>query len=406
MLIKEIIYENKVVDPHPPADLVATLSQGGYNAHHSGNKIVVTVDIPPKEKNAEYRKKILAKIAGELQKIGINAAYSAIIQGGSTIGHVAVEGSKTFIVCKDTGKQGGTRAGVKNEHDLVKMIQEQIKLHGSVDVTFQDPEGRLLPVPGVNSVDATGTNTAGGKKADVVLSNGQQNIPVSIKQINAEVWESADTLFGPRARNILDALVQSGQVKLIQDGQIKVRGQLQPNYKIDKEIVVEPTEQDAMQAVFGSDLNPHGGIVIQDFHPKHFLQNGRNITVECYAVIKTKEDIPDSHLMYFLIKNFPNRKALGYYGVGTQAVTMTRAFGKNLTKSPIFVDQEGNPVPKPVAKSPHLQIHDLSGSNVTQLQGSEFTSQPAPRQAGVPQEEPEPVMEDLKAVLKNAGLLQ
>jgi len=405
MLIKEIIYENKVVDPHPAATLVTALQQGGYNAQHSGNKVIVIVDIPPKQKNAEYRKSILSKIAGELQNAGVNAAYSAINQGGSTIGHVAIDSSKTFIVCKDAGKQGGTRAGVKNEHDLVKMINEQIKIHGSVDITFQDPEGRILPVPGVNSVDATGTNTAGGKKADVVLSGPNHNIPISIKQVNAEVWESADSLFGDRARVILDALVKAGQVKLEQHGQIKVRGQLHPNYKISKEIVVEPTESDAMQAVFGSDLNPHGGIVIQDFLPKHFMQNGRNITVECYAVIKTKEDIPDSHLMYFLIKNFPNRAALGYYGVGTQAVTMTRAFGKNLTKDPIFVDQEGNPVAKPTHKAPHLTIHDLSGENTTHLQGNEFKSPPIQNRAGMPVAEPEPVMEDLNVVLKNAGLL-
>ena len=60
--------------------------------------------------------------------------------------------------------------------------------------------------------------------------------------------------------------------------------------------------------------------------------------------------------MYFLIKNMPGRASLGYYGLGTQAVTMTRAFGKGLTKSPIFVDQEANTIPPPPPRDPTVNI--------------------------------------------------
>ena len=58
----------------------------------------------------------------------------------------------------------------------------------------------------------------------------------------------------------------------------------------------------------------------------------------------------------------------------------------------------------PPPAPPTAPAQPIAQQNTTNLQGTEFTSQ-APRQAGVPEEEPEPAMEDLKAILKNAGLL-
>jgi hypothetical protein len=33
---------------------------------------------------------------------------------------------------------------------------------------------------------------------------------------------------------------------------------------------------------------------------------------------------------------------------------MTRAFGKNLVKNPIFVDQSGNEITKPISRNPQI----------------------------------------------------
>lgn len=408
MRIKDIILEKA-----PPqqvlysAPQIATMLQNGKFgvATVKGNSVVVHVDIPANAKVKEYRVAVLTKIANELTRVGIPSEYSPIQAGGSTIGHTAIQGSKTIVLVKDSKNQGTARAGVKNEHELVRLIKEQIQKYGSVNVTFQDAEGRALTVEGATSIDATGTDTKNRKKADVVLSGSTDvSVPVSIKQLNAEMWESADSLFGQRARVILDKLVAEGLVELIPGEGRKTKDGIAPTYKISKEIVVEPTEEDAQAAVFGSDINPHGGIIIQDFEAKHFVQQDNNITIECYAVIKSKEDIPESHLMYFLIKNFPGRAALGYYGIGTQAVTMTRAFGPKLAKDPIFVSQEGELVPKPVKKGkPALQI--FPSSNTTALgDNGEFSSQ-APTYGAPQEEQPQFMPEDIKAILKNAGLL-
>jgi len=327
----------------------------GYkNVKKSGNFLIVIVDIPSGQANLKFRVETLKKIADELTKMGVNASYNPIQTSKSSIGFVEIENNPIKVIVKDEKKQGENRAGVANEHELVKIINEQIKQYGSIDVVFQDDRNKMLELRGVNKAIAAGTDTKGGKKADIVLYNKNQRLPISIKQTDAEVWESADSLFGSRARVIVDKLLDRKEIELQEKGSIQIKGQIKPVYRLSREIVVEPTSEDAMRAIFGSDLNPQGGIVVQDFQPHHFVQYDDTIIIDCYAVIKTKEDIPDSHVMYFLIKNMPGRASLGYYGLGTQAVTMTRAFGKGLTKNPIFVDQQANSIPPPPPRDPSV----------------------------------------------------
>lgn len=334
-----------LLDPNTIESLL--VNDLGLMTKRKGPNIFVLADLPNKNKN-EFRIKQMNQLAVNLSNLlGVQSKYNPTQTSLSTIGYVEIQGSPVKIVVKDATIQGTNRHGVANEHQLVTLITQCIEQYGSVNVTFKDPNGKILSGENITGASATGTDVKGGKKADVVLQGSDRRIPISIKQVNAEVWESADSLFGKRAREILLSLMEQGKVALNKVGERSVRGELKPVYKISKEIVVEPTPEDALRAVFGSDLNPEGGIIIQDFQPKHFTQQDNNITIECYAVITSREDIPDSHVMYFLIKNFPGRAALGFYGVGTQAVTMTRAFGKQLTKNPIFVNQAAEEIPMP-----------------------------------------------------------
>lgn len=318
-----------------------------------GNTLYALIEIPPKTKKQEFRIQKMKDVAAKLSKIlEKQVSYNPTQTSASTLGFVEIENSPLKIVVKDNEKQGEKRAGVANEHQLVILLQKQIEQYGSVDVTFKDDKGKTLTIEGATSVAGTGTDTKDRKKADVVIATGSGGrLPVSIKQVDADVWESADTLFGKRARAIVDKLKSEGSVNLEEVGSRLVKGKSVPVFKLDREIVVEPTPEDAMKAIFGSDLNPEGGIVIQDFQDHHFVQQDNKIIIDCYAVIKNKEDIPESHMMFFLIKNFPGRASLGYSGIGTQAVTMIRAFGKNLVKNPIFVDQDGNQIPKPIPRN-------------------------------------------------------
>ena len=69
-----------------------------------------------------------------------------------------------------------------------------------------------------------------------------------------------------------------------------------------------------------------------------------NVNVDAHAVITSKEDIPETHLMYWLLRNNKDRnvKSLGIRGIRPLGVTAARAFGKSGTKNVVFVDSEGN----------------------------------------------------------------
>jgi hypothetical protein len=165
------------------------------------------------------------------------------------------------------------------------------------------------------------------------------------------MWESADNLFGERARGILDKLVKNGVVELNQIGERKMKTGTVPVYALSKEIVMEPTEEEALNAIFGADLNPKGGIVVQTFKPEHFTQKDNVVLVDCHAVITNASEIPESHLMVWLLRNDSTRNggSLGIAGIRPLGVTLTRGIGKTGKKDVVLVDQHGN-----VVKNPNL----------------------------------------------------
>ena len=326
-------------------DIESVLNRAGYtDLKVSGNKIGVLVQIPDGEKKDQFRAAILREILVLMQK---NFPKSRPTLGMdprlSSIGGIEFADSAVKILVKDSGIQGDQSAGVANEIEMASLLQSVIDRYGSVNVTFVDPRGKTLVINDCDAVDVAGRDTGGRKKADVVLRSPERNLPISIKKLNAEAWESADNLFGKKARGIIDDLVQDKQVKL---QKLEKTRNGAPVYALSKEIVVEPTEEEAMNAIFGSDLNPRGGVVIQTFKPEHFVQTGQDVTIEAHAVIASKADIPESHLMVWLLRNDSNRNStsLGLPGIRIMGVTLTRGIGKKGTKDVILVDKDGNVV--------------------------------------------------------------
>jgi hypothetical protein len=297
-------------------DIEAVLNRAGYtDLKVSGNKIAVLVQIPDGEKKDQFRSAILQEILGLMKKSFPKSQPSLSTDPRlSSIGGVEFADNPVKILVKDSGIQGDQSAGVANEIEIASLLQSVIDRYGSVNVTFVDPRGKQLVINDCNSVDVAGRDTGGRKKADVVLQSPERSLPISIKKLNAEAWESADNLFGKKARGIIDQLVKDKQVKL---NKLEKTRNGMPVFALSKEIVIEPTEEEAMNAIFGSDLNPKGGVVIQTFKPEHFVQTGQDVTIEAHAVIANKSDIPESHLMVWLLRNDSNRNStsLGLPGI-------------------------------------------------------------------------------------------
>ena len=185
----------------------------------------------------------------------------------SSIGGIVFNNSPIHILIKDKGKQGNKSAGIANEVEIAGMIESVIQKYGSADVTFTDDRGIELEMKDADNVIVAGRDTGNRKKADIVITSGEDQLPISIKKLDAAAWESADSLIGAKAKTIIDKLVGEGLLELIKIGERKDGS---PVYKMSKEVVIEPTEEEAMNAIFGNDINPAGGIIIQTFIKEKF----------------------------------------------------------------------------------------------------------------------------------------
>lgn len=344
-ILAEAVVPNQVLTK---PEIISALAEMGYsNVKVDGNKLSVLTQIPDGAKKSEFRTEIMNEILAGMQEkfSGYNPKHVKAGKFGSQ-GGIIFDNTPVFILVKDEGGQGDQSAGVANEIELASMLQSIIEKYKTVNVTFIDPRGKKISIKNCNKVTLSGKDVTGRKKADVVLKSDNGELPISIKKLNADNWESADRLFGQKAKEILKKLQDDGVIKLKQ----LVDDTGRKYYKLDKEIVVEPTEEQAMDAIFGSDLNPKGGVVIQTFKPEHYVQDENNVTVQCYTVISKKEDIPESHLMVWLIRNNVERNN-PLPGLRTLGVTLARGIGKKGTKDVILVDKNGNVVENPNTKN-------------------------------------------------------
>jgi hypothetical protein len=342
ILVEAVVQEQPISRP----EIISALAELGYgNVKVDGNKLRVLTQIPDGARSNEFRAEVMNEILAGLQEKFPDYNPKHIKSGkfGSQ-GGIVFDNSPVAILVKDEGGQGDKSAGVANEIELAAFLESVIEKYKTVNVTFVDPHGKKISIKDCNKVVLAGKDVSGRKKADVVLKSESGELPISIKKLNADMWESADRLFGKKAKEILEKLQADGVLKLkkfVDDTGRKY-------YKLDKEIVIEPTEEQAMEAIFGSDLNPKGGVVIQTFKPEHYVQNENNVTVQCYHVIAKKEDIPESHLMVWLIRNNVERNN-PLPGLRTLGVTLSRGIGKKGTKDVILVDKNGNVLENPNA---------------------------------------------------------
>ena len=321
------------------------LKANGYeDLKVSGNKVTVLTQLPDGSKSGEFRKATIDEILVFLdQEVPEHKPTFSAATNLSSIGGIIFDNSKVHILVKDIGKQGNKSAGIGNEVEIAGMIESVIQKYGTADITFIDDRGIELEMKDADNVIVAGRDTGERKKADIIITSGEEQLPISIKKLDAAAWESADSLIGAKAKTVIDKLVSEGLLELIQIGE---RRDGAPVYKMSKEVVIEPTEDEAMNAIFGADINPAGGVVIQTFKPEHYTQDEDKVTVEAHAVIKSIEDIPHSHLMVWLLRNDKTRNiaSIGYAGIRPLGVTLERGFGKKGNKDVITVNKDGDVV--------------------------------------------------------------
>ena len=175
-----------------------------------------------------------------------------------------------------------------------------------MDITFIGDNGKSITAKGVTKADSAGTDTAGRKKSDVNLIARNKVVPISLKKGNAEYWESADTLWGHKADQVIDKLVAAKKITLSKIGKIRKTDGAE-FVKLSPEVAVQASPEESISVVFGSDILGQGGVVKQTFDDEHYKLDGNQLTVTADMVITSPDDIPEENRVYWLIRNDSSR---------------------------------------------------------------------------------------------------
>jgi hypothetical protein len=213
---------------------------------------------------------------------------------GSSIGGIKYD-NVTFLL-KPTGAQGRASAGTENEDIIVNEINRYIE-EGAVNVVFDSPD-KSFTVKNVKEAITVGYDTAGGKKADIILK-ADKDYPISIKKDNAGFWESSDT----RYKNIVNTLsskISKGtfapnlvfkpfvdSLGNIKKG-INIMYDERTDTKVTGVIVTDLPKNEEESIIFGSD---NATVIYRTYTPKDFILQDDTLYIEVSKIIENMSDV-------------------------------------------------------------------------------------------------------------------
>lgn len=164
-------------------------------------------------------------------------------------------------------------------------------------------------------------------------------VPLSIKQADAQYWESADTLWGKEADLLVTHLAETNKIDLIKIGGTRADGA--PIVHITPEVSVRATEEQAKNVVFGSDiLEQNGAVIKQTFCADDFFIHDNCPNLLCIMVdeiITSLDDLSESMEVHFLIRNDKSRARPAYKYPG---IRVFACYAERLTKYTHQVEPE------------------------------------------------------------------
>jgi hypothetical protein len=292
--------------------LITVLAANGYDS----------VKVISQKKVAVLTEKNRVTALEDIQK-RLNGQYDPTPSSESSVGRVNVQGYQ--ILAKPSGKQGTASAGVGNENYLINVINQATKT-GPINVVFKAPN-KTFTVVGCILAESVGTDTAGRKKADVILKDSNNNrIPISIKKDDAETWESADSYFSKTAKDIIERAVALNKTKIVDN---KTFFTIQPN------IAVPATLSEKKAVVFGSDLLPDGAVVTKTFSSSSFSQVEDVMTISVSNIITKLEEVKGDKDVFFLIRNDKTRKSIKEY----PGIRVLASYKKRINKNVVIVER-------------------------------------------------------------------
>ena len=233
------------------------------------------------------RKSTIDKLVSDL-----NYTYDPNFRGSSLGAVIADDG--TAIIVKPKERQGGASAGLENEQVLVDTIN-QYAAEGPISVTFKG-ENKTLNYDNVASAKGVGTDTAGGKKADVQLLNESGGViaNISLKKANAEMWESADRRYKDLMLKLSKKLLNSPfpNVALRETDKKDIYRLYNPETETDLGglVITNLPNNENESIVFGTD-EPKVQVIKHTFQPSDFSFDNGVLTINAGTILTSLDDI-------------------------------------------------------------------------------------------------------------------
>ncbi len=218
-------------------------------------------------------------------------------KGSSSLGAVTV--GQFTIKARPASKQGNFSAGIQNELLMIKLVK-QYTAGGPINIRITDGVKNKL-YKDIAGIEEMGRDTVGRKKADInLVTTSNQKIPISIKKDNAETWESADSYWASKAKDIIDSLEQKNKIDVTEAGSV---------FKIKPSVAKAATAQEKTDVVFGSDiLQRRGCVLVKTFNQRDFNIVGDELVITGTKVIDSVTDLTGKYEIFFLIRNDSSRR--------------------------------------------------------------------------------------------------
>ena len=323
MRVADILNETSYLEETPADEIVKALQNMNLDSYHRINtkRVIVTVPRAARKSTIEI---LLQRLPG--------AVYDKNMTGSSIGGIRYADG---VILVKPSGSRGEQSAGLANEKQLIDTINRVVAEVGPLNVTFVGDNGKRITAKNVTKAISSGADVANRKKSDVNLMAGDRLIPISLKKSNAEYWESADTMWGDKADQLIDRLVAQKRITLTPLDKTREDGT--HFVKISPEVAVPATLEDTLAVVFGSDiLAGQGAVVKQSFDDEHYKLEGNNLTITADLVITSAEDIPEKNKVYWLIRNDSTRRRPNHKYPGLRVIA---SYASRIRSSTVIIKQ-------------------------------------------------------------------
>ena len=274
------------------------------------------------------RKSVLHRLTDDLKSY--DAVQRTDRPNFSRIGYLDVAGYKISV--KPQHRQSTSAPGLQNETLLAETIRRYLDYTDRIVFYTNEKEYVCEDVRQCLLVSGNKPKLLQRCKTDVRLLARTGFFNFSVKQDDAEKWESADEMYGETARLAIQKAVESGtavlsHVKDSSGNPIFLRNNpLLPVMRIDPQLYIHMDISEQSEVVFGQDILNRGAVLVRSFSESDFSFENNSLWVFCSKLYTQIEDVGEQEKPHLIVRNDAARNSLrvGISGIRVEAVHKSR----------------------------------------------------------------------------------